>query len=474
MDAPEYDNRYGNKREAKHTGDNMIDLNSYFGRTRSVDPAEPSLAPSDEDLYSVDFDLSTITGTQEGFTNDQSGYESISILTPDTTGRDKAVRSNSDFDDDQRKLSQRRADEVRSVFSDPHMWRYLDHFQLECLGVSDCLDPNLPVMSVRRDDPWMWFEREHDSKNDVVVKVEAAALSEYDVDTDLMYSMKNFVPGSNAVGVVHHCSPAAEESGVKPGMRVAAILQPHGTNARYFSMPASEVLPVPRHLDASDIACIATAYLPAFQALHHGRVRPYRYSRTCLQNRRILILGGEEMVAQATIRLAQLAGATDVYVCGPNFLRNAFNKHDAYFLDEDPTEWPEEIDGTMDVVVDYQFPQNFADVKATIARKGRLVCCSPSSWTKRNTSWWSDLTQFVECFQLSSVKRATYFDFRTNYKKNRYELKEDFQFLLTALTRRQIRPQIDRYVKLVDVPKVYRDIRSRPSTGSIICEPWRE
>ena len=273
--------------------------------------------------------------------------------------------------------------------------------------------------------------------------------------------------------MLHDCSPTAEEAGVKPGMRVATILQQCGSNARYFSIPYSEVLSVPRHLDAADIACIITSYLPAFQALHHGRNRPYRYSRTCLQDRRVFIVGGDELVAQATIRLAQLAGAEAVYISAPRFMRGDLQKHDACVLDEEPSNWPEEIDGMMDVVIDYQFPQNFDAVKATMARKARLVCCTPENWS-RKTNWWTDTNQVFECLQLSSLKRATFFDFRQNYKKNRYELKEDLQFLLTSLTRRQIRPQIDRYVKLGDVPALYPELKSKATSGSIICEPWRE
>lgn len=281
------------------------------------------------------------------------------------------------------------------------------------------------------------------------------------------------VPGSNAVGVVHHCSPSAEEEGVKPGMRVAVILQPSGSNARYFSFPSSEVLPVGRHLDAADIACITTAYLPAFQALHHGRVRPYRYSRTCLEGRNILIVGGHQLMAQASVRLAHLAGAKHVYICAPRSIARALQKTDAFVLDENPCYWPEVMEGEMDIVIDFQFPKKFADVRATVARKGRLVCCNPENWNKKR-NWWPDPNQVLESLQLSSFKRATFFDFRENSRTNRYELKEDLQFLLTALTRRQIRPDIDRYVKLEDAPSVYRELKARPMTGSVICEPWRE
>ena len=448
----------------------MIDLNAWFGLTGSI-VAEPSLAPSD-DLGSEDHSLSSEGTLTFG---GHFGNEAISVLTFGTKSREQETLhgrkdqgiAGASRDEHRSALLEERLEEVHSVFADPTMWRYLDNFQIECLGTD-----TLRSMTVRRDDSWLWFESESVKENNVVMKVEASAISVYDIEAMQNGSDKK-VPGSNAVGVVHHCSPSAEEAGIKPGMRVATILQPCGSNARYFSLPSSEILPVPRHLDAADIACVITNYLPAFQVLHHGRTRPYRYSQSCLQDRRVFIVGGDELVAQATIRLALLAGAEAVYICAPHFMRGDLQKHNVFVLDEEPSYWPEEIDKTMDVVIDYQFPQNFADVKATMAPKARLVCCTPANWSKE-TKWWSDTNQMFDCLQLSSLKRATFFDFRENYKKNRYELKEDLQFLLTSLTRRQIRPQIDRYVKLSDVPAVYQELKFKPTSGCIICEPWRE
>lgn len=283
------------------------------------------------------------------------------------------------------------------------------------------------------------------------------------------------VPGTNAVGVVHHCSESAEEVGIKPGMRIAVMMQPNGSNARYFSVPSSEVMAVPRHLDACDVACVTTSYLPAFQALHHGRDRPYRYSKICLEGCRVFVVGGDQLVAQATVRLAQLAGAKNVYISGPKCIKAALQRHTAFVLDDDPSEWPEEVFGSMDVIIDYQFPGRFEEVAKAMAPKSRLVCCTPENWNRREAKdLWSDLHHFTECLFLSSIKRATLFDFQESYRANKYELKEDLQFLLTALSRRHIRPQIDRYVMLGDVPKVYQELRKTPPTGSIVCEPWRE
>jgi NADPH:quinone reductase-like Zn-dependent oxidoreductase len=441
----------------------------------------------DEDITLGDYTIGFVPfGTREGYLHNRLPIEEENrdVAEPCPVQKQK-YHSKSEA------LRLKRAEDVRSAFSDPAMWRYLDKLQIECVGASDYFDTGLPSMVLHRDDAWQLFEREEKKENDVMVTVEvstvtifvllfpvllftdcckqATAICEYDIQK----SGAQMVPGSNAVGVVHHCSPSAEEAGVKPGMRLAAILQPGGSNARYFSMPASEVLPVPRHLDAADIASVMTSYLPAFQALHHGRVRPYRYSRNCLDGRRVFIVGGAQVVAQAAFRLAQFAGAAEIYVSAPLQVMAHLRKQGAIVFGEHPNEWFEYTEKSMDVVIDFQFPNHFSEVRKTLARKGRLVCCTPSNWNKDN-AWWSDLSHMLECLQVSSVKRATLFDFRENYKNYRYELKEDLQFLLTALNRRHIRPDIDRYVKLADLPDLHRELERTPATGSIICEPWRD
>jgi NADPH:quinone reductase-like Zn-dependent oxidoreductase len=194
-----------------------------------------------------------------------------------------------------------------------------------------------------------------------------------------------------------------------------------------------------------------------------------------LEGSRVFVVGGDQLVAQATVRLAQLAGAKYVYISGPKCIQDALQKCTAFVLDDDPSGWPQEVYGSMDVIIDYQFPARFEEVTKTMAPKSRLVCCTPDNWNRRQENdLWSDLHHFTECLLLSSIKRATLFDFQESYKTNKYKLKEDLQFLLTALTRRHIRPQIDRYVMLGDVPKVYQELRKTPPTGSIVCEPWRE
>ena len=144
----------------------------------SADPVEPSLAPSEED----DDESSAFTGIEGGGAADGDllSYESLSILSFGTARQPLHQHCESvknaplprEIVSRDRALSDQRVEQVRSVFADPSMWRYLDHFQIECLGSADCFDANLPSMKVHRDDPWMWFERESVKENNVVLKVE--------------------------------------------------------------------------------------------------------------------------------------------------------------------------------------------------------------------------------------------------------------------------------------------------------------
>lgn len=179
-----------------------MDLNDILDRTGSVDvdqAEEPSLAPTDEDASSQeDLDLSTLSPLQGSATSttidDSIPHDTIIVPRsfPSTTaswGHPHPAESNAEDQSQvssqqsetvledwyhQKTLGHTQADEVRSVFADPSMWRFLDHFQLECLGMGDCFDTSLPSMRVHRQDAWSWFENEKakQPEKDVVMKVE--------------------------------------------------------------------------------------------------------------------------------------------------------------------------------------------------------------------------------------------------------------------------------------------------------------
>jgi NADPH:quinone reductase-like Zn-dependent oxidoreductase len=281
-----------------------------------------------------------------------------------------------------------------------------------------------------------------------------------------------FVLGSNFIGIVHRCSPQAELVGITPGTRVAAIVK-WGASSKYVSSPVENLVVVPKTLDAADMACLLSTYLPAFQALHHGRARPYRYTDTCLKGRRILLTGGATLEVQALVRLARLAGATEIYVVAPQEHFSVLNKLQVTVLGGHPDEWLPLVRNRMHVVIDFAFPRNFSAVCDSLARRGRLVCSSPIT-NSTEKGWMSELDSIYEYSRLSMMKRATIFDIVENVQTYNGEVKEDLSFLLKMLSTRRIRPHIDRFIKVKDVGTAHEEMQTTALTGAIVCEPWNE
>jgi NADPH:quinone reductase-like Zn-dependent oxidoreductase len=132
----------------------------------------------------------------------------------------------------------------------------------------------------------------------------------------------------------------------------------------------------------------------------------------------------------------------------------------------------------MDVVVDYSFPRNFSAIRASLARKGRLICCpQQKERTHSHSSWVPSMpwNYVLERYQLSLMKRATLFDFKEYVEQYRPLVLDDVAFLLSLLATRKIRPLVDRFITLGDVPTAHNEIQSNiPLAGAIICEPWKE
>jgi NADPH:quinone reductase-like Zn-dependent oxidoreductase len=285
--------------------------------------------------------------------------------------------------------------------------------------------------------------------------------------------------GSNFVGLVQRCSTdISARYGIAKGNRVASLIQ-CGGNARYVKVPPDQLFSVPHSLDSADIAALLASHLPAFQALHHGRSRPNRYSTSCLRGKRVLIAAdGATLEVQALVRLIQYAGASEIYVSVPLDHRDVLRRHRVAVLSDDPADWLAVVQGSMDVVVDYSFPRNFSATRASLARKGRITCCPQRNGRVHSNSRWMSSIEWsyiLERYQLSLMKRATLFDFKEYVEQYRPLVLDDVAFLLSLLATRKIRPHVDRFITLSDVPKAHDEIQSNiPLAGAIICEPWKE
>lgn len=343
-------------------------------------------------------------------------------------------------------MRRRRADLIRSIPSE--ISTDIDSVQV---SASSSSDKSLPVW----DPLGVWNKREDKvNEEQLLVAVEVTAL------TDSSNKGTSFC---NFVGVVHQCSDAiTERYNIHLGSRVASIL-PVEASARYVWIDASQVLVVPKNLDAADIVCIISTYLPAFLALHHGR--RHRYSRILLQQSKVMIVcKAVTPEVLATIQLAKIAGSTNIVVVAPRDHHSSLQRSKVDILDNDPALWLEATYQQMQVVVDFSFPTHLSYLSDTLAKKGRLIA------NPRNNGTLSSFDYLLQRSRLSLIKRASLFDYREYVQQ--FDITQDARFLLELLSTRKIRPQIHQFVSMEQATISSED--NKPLKGTIICEPWRD
>jgi len=228
------------------------------------------------------------------------------------------------------------------------------------------------------------------------------------------------VLGSNFVGVVHATSN--EASRWRIGRRVAGLPM-KGSNAKYVTATTDQLFDVPKKLDASEVSCVLSIYLPAFQALHHGQPRPGRYSQHTLQKKLVLITGADFALpeALALIRLAQYGGALEVYCVAEREHHSVLRQMYAIPLDNHMDDWLLTVQGQMDVIIDFDYVKNESASWKALAPNGRLVWyLHPSK--RENTHLWI-LDGVWEQIKLSLLERASIYELFDSWDENPYNAK---------------------------------------------------
>jgi len=280
--------------------------------------------------------------------------------------------------------------------------------------------------------------------------------------------------------VLRCCEQTEARYSIEAGDRVASIVH-WGGNAKYVSVPANHLISVPRHLDSADIASLISFFLPAFETLNFGRPRPLRYSSASLMGKKVFITSdGASLEVRALIQLARVQGSREIFVTAPVEHHELLRKLGVATLNENPGEWLSFIANTMDVVVDMSFPKNFSAVRSLVAKEGCLIC-SPRPQHKDLDCWSctptvpAELSYLLERSQLSMMDRATLFSYSEYVSQFRPEVYKDLDFLISLLSKRRLRPNIERFITLRDLSDAYKEVEeNRPMKGAIICEPWKE
>ena len=360
----------------------------------------------------------------------------------------------------------KRADMVRSAFTNVTRLRACDNMHVECVSIDGLSERPMPIQ-VRRTD--MWKDHMECTKSEkVIVAIEATHVCLVDVcirsglfSDELQFP---FVLGSNFVGIVH--------DGVLPaGSRVAALTKTGG-NARYASISPEALVKVPKRLDAAEVAAVMSTYLPAFQALHHGLSQGRKHYMGSLKGKKILLTEGASMMEiQAVVELARVAEAVSVHIiCESRYHSYVEIYLAAKPLSADIEVWLPEVKGQMDIIIDYEYSNNRSEIPAALSPGGRLVWFAHPP-TKRPRTL-VDVDCILNYATMLTQDRASVYNAFENW--NREESREDASFLFDLLGDRKIRPKVDRFINLSGVRKAHDDLIKGGVFGAIICEPWKE
>jgi len=318
---------------------------------------------------------------------------------------------------------------------------------------------------------------------DVVVAVEASSVSPLDcaMRRGILHhgDVSNaFVPGCDFVGTVVRCGEEAFLSGISEGERVASIVY-GGCNARFVVVSANALVKVPDNVDPSEAAGALLPYLTAFQALNSGINPPLRY-KAALTGKSILVAENTGLVGLAIASLAKLSNAKETFLVCPFQLHERAKSLGAIPLNTNSTMWSEALKHKVDIMVEtsnIQISTHLENKAKFLKASGRLVRIGTPTVAPSPESRPSPVPACLESFcaqsYLSFLACASYYEIFFSVERNQSLFKNDLTHILTLLSRRNIRPNIEKYVLLQDVAECHQEMEKFQMDGAIVCEPWR-
>jgi NADPH:quinone reductase-like Zn-dependent oxidoreductase len=188
-------------------------------------------------------------------------------------------------------------------------------------------------------------------------------------------------PGCDVVGYIVKLGPKATSlmNDFTYGDRVAALVR-KGGNARYISVPVSDLVRVPRSCDSAEAVCMVSIFSTAYLSL---KVISSNKPMFSLEGKKALVVGGMDPVGQALVQMLIKAKADPVFVTAPEYhhayIRSVLG---AYPLPEKAEEWMQYVIQKMDFVFDGECEDRMWAARSALNNDGQLVCFGTRSVLK--------------------------------------------------------------------------------------------
>jgi NADPH:quinone reductase-like Zn-dependent oxidoreductase len=269
------------------------------------------------------------------------------------------------------------------------------------------------------------------------------------------------VLGYDVIGDVDQVGPGRLAFTV--GDRVAALTVT-GSYARYRTLAATDLVSVPRDVDAAEAATLVLSWTTAYQLLHReARVKA---------GQRVLIQGAAGAVGQALIALAKLAGL-DVWgtVRGEQAeLVRSLGATPVAFAQQKPLDLvPGVFDAVFDGIGEHGFSRSWACVK-----RGGTLCAFGFSDSVRRGGSLVGLGLVLLRLQLWNTfghAHARLYSVADVRKAHPEWFREDLERLFELLSKRAIRPRVAERIGLAGVPGAHRRVEAGHLDGKIVVCP---
>eukprot|EP00545_Synedropsis_sp_CCMP1620_P000191 CAMPEP_0119026600 /NCGR_PEP_ID=MMETSP1176-20130426/35742_1 /TAXON_ID=265551 /ORGANISM="Synedropsis recta cf, Strain CCMP1620" /LENGTH=1036 /DNA_ID=CAMNT_0006982347 /DNA_START=8 /DNA_END=3115 /DNA_ORIENTATION=+ len=318
------------------------------------------------------------------------------------------------------------------------------------------------------------------STGEVTVKIEASTVSYTDCRIRKGEGRSPLslpiTPGIDLVGKIDGIDKrTSSRFGLRNGDTVMALVK-QGGNARYAQINAEQLVKVPDGLEATDVACIAEAYLSAFQAVHCGQRLITRYKKNSLSGKSILILGALTNTGRAAVELANAAGATLIYSPCKEKHRERVRAMGSTPIGINKEEWMPLVHKKLDLIIDATIEltgkeENYFDA---LNEKGHYLFIGRTQIgvDKIVTKWTGAAKLACSSNRVRLASQIHSYDVFEKWESNIESCKRDLSHLLKLLQKKDIAPKILDRVPLYKVAKAQQVLDQKRLQGFLVCEPW--
>jgi NADPH:quinone reductase-like Zn-dependent oxidoreductase len=268
------------------------------------------------------------------------------------------------------------------------------------------------------------------------------------------------VLGYDVVGEVDEIGDGVR--GVALGDRVADMTVV-GSNARFRTLRADRVTPVPRNVDPAEAATLVLSWMTAYQLLHRvARARP---------GQRTLVQGATGAVGQAQLVLGKLAGLEMWGTARPVNLR-LVRELGATPIDRTQADLCGALPGGFDLVFDGIAEDGYRRSWEAVGRDGLLCAYGFSAGVKESRltigKW---IARLYLWSWLSRGKRARFYSINGTRLRHPDWFKQDLQHLFGLLAAGTIRPRVAERIGFDDVADAHRRLEAMGLAGKIVLCP---